>query len=306
MKRARLRSLWETHLSWLNYQKIADRLTQYALLIRLNRPIGIYLLLWPTLWALWVAADGKPDPWVLFVFLTGVVLMRSAGCAINDFADRDIDPLVTRTRRRPLASGKVSAREAIFVFILLSFAAFILVLTLNTLTIALSVVGVILAASYPFMKRFHYLPQIHLGAAFGWAVPMAFAAHSGEFPPPVAWLLFIATLLWATAYDTMYAMADREEDINIGVKSTAILFGEADRAIIGLLQALIFIALLSVAYKTQLGVYFYLGLAAALGFALYQQKLLATREAENCFRAFLNNNYFGMSIFLGLVLDYLR
>ncbi len=305
MKRARPRSFKDIHRHKPNVQFIVDRLTQYAMLIRLNRPIGIYLLLWPTLWALWIAAQGKPDPWVLFVFVAGVILMRSAGCAINDFADRHIDPLVKRTRYRPLASGKVSATEAVFVFVVLSLAAFALVLTLNTLTIALSVVGVALAASYPFMKRFHYLPQIHLGAAFGWAVPMAFAAQTGEFPPPLAWLLFIATLLWATAYDTMYAMADREEDLNIGVKSTAILFGEADRAIIGLLQALLFIDLLLIAHRAELGVYFHLGLAAALGFALYQQKLLVAREPDDCFRAFLNNNYFGMSIFLGLVLDYL-
>lgn len=305
MKTARSRSLRRLQRYRPDFPFVGDRLKQYALLVRLHRPIGIYLLLWPTLWALWISAHGKPDPWVVFVFVTGVILMRSAGCAINDFADRHIDPLVERTRTRPLASGRVSTTEAVTVFVALSVAAFALVLTLNTLTIALSVVGVVLAASYPFMKRFHYLPQMHLGAAFGWAVPMAFTAQTGEFPSPVAWLLFIATVLWTTAYDTMYAMADRDEDIDIGVKSSAILFGEADRLIIGVLQALVLIFLLLVAYKVQLGLYFYLGIVAAVGFALYQQKLLATRTPQSCFRAFLNNNYLGMSLFLGLVLDYL-
>ncbi|MCP4406216.1 MAG: 4-hydroxybenzoate octaprenyltransferase [Gammaproteobacteria bacterium] len=287
------------------YRRITSQLTQYALLVRLNRPIGIYLLLWPTLWALWIAGEGNPDLWILFVFVTGVILMRSAGCAINDFADRNIDTMVERTRYRPLACGKVSSGEAIALFMLLSLLAFLLVLTLNGMTILLSLGGVALAFSYPFMKRFHYLPQVHLGAAFGWAIPMAFAAQTGEFPTSVAWLLFIATVLWTTAYDTMYAMADRKDDLKIGVKSTAILFGKADRLMIGALQVLLMFDLLLVAQQARLGIYFYLGLTAAAGLAIYQQKLIANREPDNCFKAFLNNNYFGMLIFIGLVLEYL-
>lgn len=288
------------------YRRITSQLTQYALLVRLNRPIGVYLLLWPTLWALWIAGEGNPDPWILFVFVTGVILMRSAGCAINDFADRNIDTMVERTRYRPLACGKVSSGEAIALFMLLSLLAFLLVLTLNGMTILLSLGGVALAFSYPFMKRFHYLPQVHLGAAFGWAIPMAFTAQTGEFPTSVAWLLFIATVLWTTAYDTMYAMADRKDDLKIGVKSTAILFGEADRLMIGILQVLLMFDLLLVAQQARLGIYFYLGLTAAAGLAIYQQKLIANREPDNCFKAFLNNNYFGMLIFIGLVLEYLN
>jgi 4-hydroxybenzoate polyprenyltransferase len=215
------------------------RLKAYALLVRLHRPIGIYLLLWPTLWALWIAAGGWPRGDVLFIFLAGVVIMRSAGCAINDYADRHIDPHVARTRDRPVASGLVSPGEALVVFVVLCLLAFVLVLFLNRLTILLSLVAVVLAGSYPFMKRLHHLPQVHLGAAFGWAVPMAFAAQTGEFPPAVAWLVFIAAVLWATVYDTFYAMADREDDLRLGVKSSAILFGDADRMITGVLQMLL-------------------------------------------------------------------
>jgi len=249
------------------YRYFIDRLEQYSLLIRLDRPIGIYLLLWPTLWALWIAAGGWPDPQVLFVFLAGVFLMRSAGCAINDYADRDIDPHVERTRDRPLAAGRISKRETLTVFAALSLTAFALVLTLNTLTIYMSFVGILLAASYPFMKRFHYLPQVHLGAAFGWAAPMAFTAQANEITP-ITWLIFMATVLWATAYDTMYAMADREDDLKIGVKSTAILFGEADKLIIGLLQALLLLDLVLIGNNAQLGLYYYLGLISATGFAV--------------------------------------
>lgn len=284
---------------------ILDRLRQYGRLIRLDRPIGIYLLLWPTLWALWIASEGHPNLHVLFVFVTGVILMRSAGCAINDFADRKIDPMVARTMYRPIASGKVSPKEALMVFAVLSLTAFTLVLTMNTLTILLSIGGVVLAASYPFMKRIHYLPQVHLGAAFGWAIPMAFTAQTGEFPPAIAWILFIATVLWATVYDTMYAMADRSDDIKIGVKSTAILFGNADRIIIATLQTLLIFDLILVARLADLGFLYYLGLTVAGGLMLYQHKLIANRQSQYCFRAFLNNNYFGMVIFAGLVLHYL-
>ncbi|WP_090205197.1 4-hydroxybenzoate octaprenyltransferase [Ectothiorhodospira magna] len=284
---------------------LRDRLVQYALLTRLHRPIGILLLLWPTLWALWIAAEGMPDLLVLFVFVAGVALMRSAGCAINDFADRDIDGHVTRTRDRPLASRRISAREAVGVTVALALTAFALVLLLNPLTIALSVVALVLAVSYPFMKRFHHLPQVHLGAAFGWAVPMAFAAQTGEFPPPLAWLLFLATILWTTAYDTMYAMVDRPDDLKIGVKSSAILFGEADRLIIGILQALTLVALALVGLLAGLGGLFYLGLGIAALLACYQQYLIRDRNPKGCFEAFLNNNWFGLAVFAGIIASYL-
>ena len=219
--------------------QILEKLRLYAELIRLHRPIGIYLLLWPTLWTLAIAAEGGPNGWVLFVFVSGVVLMRSAGCAINDYADRHIDLHVARTRDRPLTSGRISEKEALLVFAVLALIAFLLVLTMNRLTIYLSFIGIVLAASYPFMKRYHYLPQVHLGAAYGWAVPMAWAAQAGELSA-MTWLLYVANLLWIVAYDTMYGMADREEDLKIGVKSTAILFGDADRLIVGILQLLFY------------------------------------------------------------------
>ncbi|WP_455234704.1 4-hydroxybenzoate octaprenyltransferase [Thiogranum longum] len=281
-----------------------DRLIQYALLMRLNRPIGIFLLLWPTLWALWIAGSGHPDLLVVFVFVTGVALMRSAGCVINDFADRKFDPDVLRTRNRPLAAGRVKPKEALLLFVVLCVMAFGLVLLMNRLTILLSLVGVVLAATYPFMKRYTHLPQVYLGAAFGWAVPMAFAAQTGEVPR-VAWLLFVATVLWATAYDTMYGMVDREDDLKIGVKSTAILFGEADRSIIAVIQLMVFVALVLVGQSAGLGGYYYFGLLLAVGLALYQQYLIREREPGNCLRAFLNNNWFGASIFAGIVLDFL-
>ncbi len=280
-----------------------ERLHQYILLMRLNRPIGIYLLLWPTLWALWVAAEGVPDLWVATVFVLGVVLMRSAGCVINDYADRKIDPFVQRTRNRPLAAGRVSAREALVLFVVLSLTAFALVLTLNWLTIALSAVGAFLAATYPFMKRHTYLPQVYLGLAFGWAVPMAFAAQTGEVPV-VAWLLLIATVLWATAYDTMYAMVDRPDDIEIGVKSTAILFGEADRLIIGIIQALMVVVLLLVGSQLAMGWPYYAGVVVAALFMVYQQGLIRERDGMKCFQAFLNNHWVGMAVFAGIAGNY--
>lgn len=281
-----------------------ERLHQYALLMRLNRPVGIYLLLWPTLWALWISGQGRPDWPVFIVFVLGVVLMRSAGCVINDYADRDFDPHVARTRERPIAAGRVSPREALVLFAVLCLMAFGLVLTMNRLTIMLSFVAVLLAALYPFTKRYTHLPQVFLGAAFGWAVPMVFAAQTGTVPQ-AAWLLFIATVLWATAYDTMYAMVDRPDDMKIGVKSTAILFGEADRMIIGMIQVMFFAAMLLAGRQLALGVFYYLGLAAASGFAVYQQYLIRNRAAPGCFKAFLNNNGFGAVIFCGIVLDYL-
>jgi len=285
------------------YQFVIDRLQQYSLLIRLDRPIGIYLLLWPTLWALWIAAKGVPDMLVLVVFVAGVFLMRSAGCAINDFADRDIDPHVDRTKDRPLAAGRISSKEALVVFASLSMTAFSLVLFMNTLTIYMSFVGIALAASYPFAKRYHYMPQVHLGAAFGWAAPMAYTAQANEITA-VTWLIFMATVLWATAYDTMYAMADREDDLKIGVKSTAILFGDADRLIIALLQILLVFDLILIGNISKLGLYYYAGLMVASGLVIYQQFLIKDRERQKCIQAFLNNNWFGMVVFIGIFVDY--
>jgi len=279
------------------------RLQQYWVLMRFDKPVGTFLLLWPTLWALWIAAGGVPDADVLIVFVAGVVLMRAAGCVINDYADRDIDSKVRRTRDRPITSGKIAPKSALVLFVALCLTAFGLVLTMNTLTIMLSFVAVLLAGVYPFMKRYTYLPQIFLGAAFGWAVPMVFAAQTGSIPNE-AWLLFIATVLWATAYDTMYAMVDRDDDLRIGVKSTAILFGDGDRAIIGIIQALFFVVLLIVGQQLGLGLFFYGGLVLAGLLACYQQYLLRDRDILLCFRAFLNNNTFGAVIFIGIALHY--
>ncbi len=294
---------FDQHLTRAAHSPWMDRLELYAQLIRLDKPIGILLLLWPTLVALWIAAEGWPRPGVLFVFVMGVILMRSAGCAINDYADRDIDNKVARTRQRPLTSGKISAREALMVFAVLSICAFVLVLFMNTLTIMLSFVGVALAASYPFMKRYHYLPQVHLGAAFGWAVPMAFAAQAGEVNE-ITWLLFIATVLWATAYDTMYGMVDRADDLKIGVKSTAILFGSADRLIIGIIQLILILDMLLIGQRAGLSGFYYLGVTVAAALAIWQQYLIRDRDPQKCFQAFLNNNWFGIAWFAGVVLDY--
>ena len=282
---------------------IWERLRCYSNLIRLDRPIGTLLLLWPSLWALWIAAKGNP-PWeIVLIFVLGVALMRSAGCAINDFADRNIDGQVKRTSKRPLATGLASPKEAVGVFVVLCLLAFGLVLLLNWQTVAMSAVAVILTTIYPFLKRYSHLPQLILGMAFGWAVPMAFMAVT-ETVPHAAWLLYIATVIWALIYDTQYAMVDRDDDIRIGVKSTAILFGEYDRLMIGLLQLSMLGILVLVGNKSVLGHYYNLGVAAAACFALYQQQLIREREREGCFKAFLNNNWFGASVFIGLVLDY--
>jgi len=283
---------------------LGERAAVYARLMRLDRPIGIFLLLWPTLWALWLAAEGWPDGWILAVFVLGVLLMRSAGCVVNDYADRHIDGRVRRTRGRPFAQGLVSGREALVLFAALCLVAFALVLTLNALTIALSLVAVALAATYPFMKRYTYLPQVYLGAAFAWAVPMAFAAQTGGVPQS-AWLVFLAAVLWTTVYDTFYAMVDRDDDLRIGVRSTAILFADQDRLITGALQVLLFIVLLLVGTRFELGASYSLGLAVAAGLAVWQQYLIRHREPQACFRAFLNNNWFGAAIFAGIVLHYL-
>ncbi|MCG6897694.1 MAG: 4-hydroxybenzoate octaprenyltransferase [Thiocapsa sp.] len=280
-----------------------ERLLGYLLLVRLHRPIGIFLLMWPALWALWLAGEGQPPWYIVLVFVLGVVLMRSAGCAINDFADRDFDGHVARTRQRPLATGAVSPEEAVAIFVVLSLLAFGLVLFLNWQTVALSVVAALLTIIYPFMKRFTHVPQLFLGAAFGWAIPMAFTAVTGKIPA-YAWLLFVSTLIWALIYDTQYAMVDREDDLKIGIKSTAILFGDLDRMVIGLLQVLMLGLLVWLGLLAGRGLWFFAGLVIAAVLALYQQSLIHRREPASCFKAFLNNNYFGMAIFVGLVLDY--
>jgi 4-hydroxybenzoate polyprenyltransferase len=281
-----------------------ERLYEYYVLMRLHKPIGILLLLWPTLWALWIAAGGVPDPHILIVFVLGVVLMRSAGCVINDYADHRFDAHVERTRDRPIAAGRVGPRESLVLFALLCLVAFLLALTLNRLTIQLAFAAVLLAAVYPFAKRFTHLPQLVLGAAFGWAIPMAFAAVLGEIPK-IAWLLFTVNILWATAYDTFYAMVDRDDDLKIGVKSTAILFGDSDRLVIGILQILTLGGLLLVGRMAGLGLYYYLGLLVAAGLALYQQYLARQRDRAGCFQAFLNNNWFGAAVFAGILLHHL-
>ena len=284
-------------------QRLAAQLREYALLMRLDRPIGILLLLWPTLWALWIAGAGRPDPQVFLVFVAGVVLMRSAGCVMNDFADRRIDGHVARTRDRPLPRGAVAPLEALLLAGALGAIAFGLVLTMNRLTVLLALAGAVLTIAYPFLKRFTHLPQVWLGASFGWAVPMAFAAQTGGVPP-LAWLMFIAVVLWAVIYDTMYAMVDRDDDLRLGVRSTAILFGDSDRHMIGAMQALLLIALWLVGRQADLGGWYLAALALAAGFSAWQQYLIRARRPEDCFRAFLNNNYFGMAIFIGIVLHY--
>ncbi len=281
----------------------AERLRAYALLMRVHRPIGTLLLLWPALWALWIAAGGWPDPFVLAVFLLGTFLMRSAGCVINDYADRAFDGSVTRTRERPLATGLVTPREALRLFAALVLLAGLLVLTMNRLTVLLACAAVLLAAVYPFMKRYTYLPQAFLGAAFAWAVPMAFAAQSGELPP-LAWLMLTAVVLWVLVYDTEYAMVDREDDLKLGIKSTAILFDDADRAIIGLLQALLLVNLWLVGSRAKLGWPYAVALAVAAGLCVYQQYLIQDRAPARCFAAFMNNNWLGCAIFLGIAASY--
>ena len=278
------------------------RLYGYALLMRLDKPIGILLLLWPTLWGLWLAAHGVPDWKNILIFMLGVLLMRSAGCVINDYADRDFDPHVARTKSRPLAAGRVTPREAIILFVVLGLSAFCLVLLTNWLTVGLSFGGAVLATLYPFTKRYTHLPQVVLGAAFAWAVPMAFAAQL-DAVPKIAWLVFVATVMWTVAYDTMYAMVDREDDVRIGVKSTAILFGDADRFVIGVLQFTVLFTLISIGRYEHLGGFYYLGCAVAAALAVYQQWLIKDRQPAKCFAAFLNNNWFGAADFIGLVLD---
>ena len=280
-----------------------NKLLAYHRLMRTDKPIGALLLLWPTLWALWVATPGLPPLWILAVFVAGVWLMRAAGCVVNDYADRKFDGHVKRTANRPLPSGDVTEKEARTLFVVLILLSFLLVLTLNTMTILLSVAALALAWVYPFMKRYTHLPQVVLGAAFGWSIPMAFAAVS-ESVPLSCWLMFLANILWAVAYDTQYAMVDRDDDLKIGIKSTAILFGRQDKLIIGILQVAVLGLMVGIGYLNQLNGAFYAAIAAAGVLFIYQQKLIANREREACFKAFLNNNYVGLVLFLGLAVSY--
>ena len=275
----------------------------YIHLMRLEKPIGILLLLWPTLSALWIAAEGIPDPLILVVFILGVIVMRSAGCVINDYADRHIDGNVTRTINRPLVMGVITERQALTTFFILAVLAFLLVLLLNTLTMLLSIVALFLAATYPFMKRYTSLPQVYLGMAFGWAIPMAFAAQLNTVPL-VAWLLFVANILWSTIYDTFYAMADRDDDRLIGVKSTAILFGDDDKMITSILQMLFLLTMLLVGSQLALSWIYYVAILGVMALFLYQQYLIRDREPEPCLQAFLNNNWVGAVLFFALVGHY--
>jgi 4-hydroxybenzoate polyprenyltransferase len=282
----------------------AAKIGDYARLVRLDRPIGIWLLLWPTLWALWLSSAGRPDERVFVVFVLGVVLMRSAGCAINDYADREFDPQVERTKTRPLAAGRIAPREAVAVYGVLSLCALALVLTLSRVTVYYALAGGVLAIVYPFLKRFFPLPQLWLGAAFSWSIPMAYAAHLG-LVPRTAWLLFIAGVLWSAVYDTMYAMVDRDDDLKIGVKSAAILFGDADRAIVGSMQVMVLVALWLVGRQAAMGHWFQGALVVGAALFAWQQWLIRNRDRESCFRAFLNNHWFGLVIFAGIALEYL-
>jgi len=283
--------------------RLHPRAWDFVQLTRMDKPIGIYLLLWPTLWALWIAAEGVPSAKNLVIFLVGVILMRAAGCVINDYADRNFDGHVSRTKARPLASGRVSAREALILFAVLIALSFALVLLTNATTVWLSFGALAVAALYPFMKRYTYYPQVVLGTAFSWGMPMAFTAETGELPA-AAWLLLLANVIWTVAYDTYYAMADREDDLKIGVKSTAILFGDADRVIILGLQGLALLCLLLAGARFELGLYFYLGLAVAAACFAWQFHITRGREPQICFRAFLHNHWAGLAIFIGIVLDY--
>ncbi|MBB5211683.1 4-hydroxybenzoate octaprenyltransferase [Microbulbifer hydrolyticus] len=276
----------------------------YWQLVRLDRPIGSLLLLWPTWWALWIAAKGWPGLHLFVVFTLGVILTRAAGCAVNDFADRNIDGHVKRTNQRPLATGAATPKGAMMLFGGLMLLAFLLVLTTNKLTVLLSLPALALAFCYPFAKRYTHLPQVVLGSAFSMGIPMAFAATTGEVPA-VAWLLFTANLLWTVAYDTFYAMVDRDDDLKIGVKSTAILFGDMDRVMTASLQVMVILALLMLGSRESLGALYYCGLAVAAGLFGYQQWLVRERQRDDCFKAFLNNNWVGATIFMGIFFHFL-
>jgi 4-hydroxybenzoate polyprenyltransferase len=283
--------------------RLHPRIWDFIQLTRVDKPIGIYLLLWPTLWALWIAGKGSPSLGNVLIFVIGVFLMRAAGCVINDFADRKVDGHVKRTEQRPLVSGKVTSKEALMLFAVLVALSFGLVLMTNATTVWLSFGGLALAATYPFMKRYTYYPQVVLGAAFSWGMPMAFTAETGSLPA-AAWLLYIANLFWTVGYDTYYAMTDREDDLKIGVKSTAVLFGDADRVIILTLQGLALFCLGLAGARFELGLYFFLGLAVAAGCYAWEFWSTRDKDPQACFRAFLHNHWAGLAIFVGIVIDY--
>ncbi len=282
----------------------SEKFLHYAKLMRLDRPVGSLLLLWPTLWALWIAGDGHPPAYVVLIFVIGTFVMRAAGCVINDYIDRDVDPHVERTHERPLATGAVQPSQALILFVILGLIALALVLTLNRTTLLYAGVGIILAATYPVFKRFTYLPQAYLGIAFGWGIPMAFAAIQSRVPA-LGWLLLLANIVWVMAYDTWYAMVDRPDDIKIGVKSSALLFGENDLLIVGIFQIVTLIILALVGFMHGLNIYYYIGLLLAAGFSVYQQVLCRERVPAQCFKAFLNNTWFGAAVFGGILLAYL-
>ena len=282
---------------------VRNRLIDYARLLRIDRPIGSLLLLWPTWWSLWLAAGGMPSIANIVIFTLGVFFMRAAGCAINDFADRDWDRHVERTKDRPLTTGRIKPWEAVALFAGLCLVSFLMVVFFtNTLTLYLSFGGALLAFIYPFMKRYTHLPQLFLGAAFSWAIPMAWAAEAGELSQ-LTWLLFTANVLWTVVYDTLYAMVDRDDDLKVGIKSTAILFGDADRLIVGILQALVILVLILTGKQAELGSFYYLGVAVMATLFVYHQHLARYRARKDCFKAFLNNNWAGFSVFVGLALD---
>jgi 4-hydroxybenzoate polyprenyltransferase len=285
--------------------RMQRRIEEYALLARLDRPIGTWLLMWPALWGLWIAGAGRPQPRVLIVFVAGVFVMRAAGCVINDYADRNIDPHVRRTRDRPLAARRVAPREALYLFAVLITVALYLVTRLDFLTIKLAFIGAAMTVSYPFVKRIFPMPQLYLGISFGgWSVPMAFAAESGSVPR-VAWVLYIAAVMWAAIYDTMYAMVDREDDLKVGVKSSAILFADMDKLLIGVMQAMMLFALVLAGRSMKFGQWYDAGVVAAGLLFLYQQWLIRKREPAGCLKAFFNNQYVGAVIFIGIMLQYL-
>ena len=283
--------------------KLNHQLGLYARLMRLDRPIGIWLLLWPSLWGLWIAGEGAPDPWVFTAFVVGVLVMRSAGCVINDYADRDIDREVERTRDRPLATGSIDPTEALTLFGALALIALGLVLTLNLQTQLLAIVAGLLTVIYPFCKRYIAAPQFVLGSAFAWSIPMAFAAQTGSLPR-LAWLMWLTVVIWAVVYDTMYAMVDREDDLKVGINSTAILFGQADIFIVGILQVILVLSLFLMGEVAQLGMWYRLSVLIAALFMIYQFSLIRQRDPQNCFRAFLNNRHIGTTIFVGILLSY--
>ena len=282
---------------------MVSQLRNYGKLMRVDKPVGLWLLLWPVLWALWIAGKGHPDQGLFVVFMVGVFIMRSAGCVLNDYVDRKIDPYIERTRTRPIASGAVAPGEALTLFAALSLIAIWLATMLNEPAQLLAIVAAGLTIAYPFIKRFVSIPQFVLGAAFGWAVPMAFAAQTGE-TPQLAWIVFGAALIWAVIYDTFYAMVDREDDKKIGVKSTALLFGDMDLFVIAGLQLVMLLALIFVGLRAALGGWYYASVAVAAGLMIYHQWLARDRQPAGCFAAFMRNHYIGMAVFIGIVLHY--